>query len=92
MRYCQMTKKYINDNRITYNIEITHNYVYYDKIYSSSYNRRCIDGKITGCGNCVGYCTYIEHSGFLTKQQRQEHNCIKKNCFYYLPKPKKTGQ
>lgn len=63
-------------------------YLYYDKKGSSKYNRRCINGHIIGCGNCVGYCQYSEHSGFLTKELRKEHNCIGKGCFYYLPKIK----
>jgi hypothetical protein len=49
---------------------------------------RCIDGRRTNCGNCVGYCRYAGHEGFLTRQQRKEHNCIVKRCDYYLPKPK----
>jgi len=63
-------------------------YSYYDKKQGSDRNRRCIDGSITGCGKCVGYCQYPEHSGFLTEEQRKEHDCIGKGCFYYLPKPK----
>ena len=51
-----------------------------------NHNRRCIDGKITGCGNCVGYCMYCEHSGFLTKELRREHNCIGKQCRHYIEK------
>lgn len=52
----------------------------------SKYERRCIDGKITGCGNCVGYCQYSEHPGFLTAKQRDKHDCINKQCFYYIAK------
>lgn len=63
-------------------------YLHYEKKSGSKYNRRCIDGRITGCGNCVGYCQYAGHSGFLTKELRKEHNCIGKGCFYYLPKIK----
>ena len=70
----------------------TYNYDYFDRKQKNSYNRRCIDGHITGCGKCIGYCTYQEHSGFLTKQLRKEHNCINKGCFYYLPKPKYEKQ
>lgn len=63
----------------------------YEKIESkchSKYNRRCINGSITGCGNCVGYCKFSEHPGFLTREQRKEHNCIEKGCYYYVNKPK----
>lgn len=31
-------------------------YAYLDKAQSDPYRRRCIDGRITGRGNCVGYC------------------------------------
>ena len=54
----------------------------------SPHCRRCIDGKITGCGNCVGYCQFWGHPGYLTKELRKEHNCIKKGCNYYIPKVK----
>lgn len=65
-----------------------YDYAYYDSKQKNPYNRRCIDGHITGCGKCVGYCTYEEHSGFLTERLCKEHNCIEKGCYYYLPKPK----
>ena len=57
-----------------------------EKKSGSPHDRRCIDGRITGCGNCVGYCSYSEHPGFLTRKQRQEHDCIKKGCHYYIAK------
>ncbi len=50
------------------------------------HHRRCINGKITGCGNCVGYCKYNGHPGYLTKELRKQHDCIKKGCNYYVPK------
>lgn len=50
---------------------------------------RCIDGHRTSCGNCVGYCRYSGHEGFLTRELRKEHNCLGKQCDYYLPKPRK---
>jgi len=55
----------------------------------SEYTRRCINGNIVGCNKCVGYCQYDGHPGFLTKQQRQQHDCIGKECRYYVAKPKK---
>lgn len=64
-------------------------YSYYEKKSGNKYNRRLIDGSITGCGNCVGYCRYDEHPGFLTRKQRQEHNCIVNGCIYYVPKVKR---
>lgn len=65
------------------------NYLYYDMKCGSTHNRRCIDSRIAGCGNCVGYCQYTGHKGFLTKEQRKIHNCIEKGCVYYLPKIKR---
>ena len=50
------------------------------------YTRRCIYGKVTGCGNCVGFCRYYGHPGFLTKELRKQHNCLGKKCIYYIPK------
>lgn len=64
------------------------NYLYYENKSGSRYDRRCIDGRITGCGNCVGYCEFHGHSGFLTAEQRRKHSCIEKGCHYYLPKVK----
>lgn len=55
---------------------------------SSPHHRRCINGQITGCGKCVGYCSYNGHPGYLTNKLRKEHNCIKKKCFYYVAKNK----
>ena len=51
-----------------------------------NHTRKCIDGIITSCGNCVGYCMYCEHSGFLTKELRKKHNCIGKQCHHYVEK------
>ena len=65
-----------------------YDYSYFDNKQKQTHNRRTIDGSITGCGKCVGYCQFSEHSGFLTKEQRKEHNCIGKGCHYYLSKPK----
>ena len=59
-----------------------------DRKQNHTHNRRTIDGSITGCGKCVGYCQFSDHSGFLTKEQRKEHDCIGKGCHYYIPKPK----
>ena len=61
-------------------------YGLYERKSPTKYNRKCIDGSITGCGNCVGYCRYKEHPGFLTAEQRTKHDCLKKGCFYYVPK------
>lgn len=59
---------------------------YPDNYQSNPHHRRCIDGKITGCGKCVGYCNYDGHPGYLTKELRKEHDCIKKGCNYYISK------
>lgn len=76
---------------ITFNGNYIHSsdlpYSAFDKgVGNNKYNRRCIDGKITGCGKCVGYCTFSIHEGFLTKELRKKHNCVKKDCLYYVPK------
>ena len=67
---------------------LVYDYSYFDSKQNQTHNRRTIDGTITGCGKCVGYCQFSEHSGFLTEEQRKEHNCIGKGCHYYLSKPK----
>lgn len=54
----------------------------------NKYNRRCIDGTVTGCGKCVGYCTFYEHEGFLTKELRKKHDCLRKGCRYYVARVK----
>jgi len=62
---------------------------HYERIeeFQSGYNRTCINGRVTGCGKCVGYCQYEGHPGYLTEQLRREHKCLEKECFYYLQKP-----
>ena len=62
-------------------------YKQYEAKYGSKHNRKCINGKITGCGNCVGFCKYSGHPGFLTSKMRERHGCINKGCFYYVGKP-----
>lgn len=63
-------------------------YTYLDKVQGNDHHRRCIDGRITGRGNCVGYCNYAKHPGFLTAGHCTEHRCTEKGCHYFLPKPK----
>ena len=58
------------------------------KRYGTIHRNRCIDGNVTGQSCCVGYCKFKEHAGFLTQQNRKEHNCIGKGCNYYVPKEK----
>lgn len=62
-------------------------YTYLNKRHGTNNNRRCIDGHITGCNKCVGYCNFDEHPGFLTDKLRSQHQCIAKKCHYYLAKP-----
>lgn len=64
-------------------------YAYYEGKSRSRINRICIDGRVTGCGKCVGYCQYGEHPGFLTKDLRKQHDCVKRKCYHYVPKTKK---
>lgn len=63
-------------------------YTYYDSRYPNTYSRRCIDGSTVGCNKCVGYCQYEGHEGFLTEKHRKAHDCLGKECFHYLPKPR----
>lgn len=63
-------------------------YTYLDSREGNNHHRRCIDGKITGRGCCVGYCRYTKHTGFLTAEHYAEHRCAEKGCHYFLPKPK----
>jgi hypothetical protein len=63
-------------------------YEEYEKAYGKKHNRKTISGKIVGSSKCVGFCKYSEHAGFLTQQNRKEHNCIGKRCNYYVPKEK----
>lgn len=76
------------NNYIVYSSAISL-YEFYEQQSGHKYNRTCIDGRITSCGNCVGYCQYKEHSGFLTAEQRKKHNCIGKACDYYVAKTKR---
>lgn len=61
-------------------------YAYLDKTQGDAHHRRCIDGRITGRGNCVGYCQCNEHPGFLTARHCTEHRCEQKGCHYFMPK------
>lgn len=63
-------------------------YSYIDKAQKGDHRRHCIDGRITGRGNCVGYCQFADHPGFLTSEHCVEHRCMEKSCHYFLPKPK----
>ena len=56
------------------------------------YNRRLIDGTVTGRCACLAYCTYEEHEGFLTQKLMTEHNCIGNGCKYFSPKPKEEKE
>ena len=63
-------------------------YEFYERREKSVHTRRCINGKITGCGNCIGFCKCNLHPGFLTRELRKQKNCIKKGCVYYVRKEK----
>lgn len=64
-------------------------YTYFEEKNGSGHTRMCIDGRLTSESKCVGYCRYYGHKGYLTKEQRKEHDCLGKGCFYYLQKPSK---
>lgn len=70
-------------------MSMTSVYSEYEKHSPTTYTRKCIDGRITGCSNCIGYCQYEGHPGFLTAKHRKEHDCLGKDCFYYVAKPVK---
>ena len=72
---------------ITYSAEDL--YSHYESNCRSKINRVCIDGRVTGCGKCVGYCQYSGHPGFLTKDLRKQHDCINRKCYHYVRKPMK---
>lgn len=59
--------------------------------FGNGHNRKCIDGRITGCSKCVGFCNFSGHPGFLTAAQRAKHNCVGHCCNYYLPKPERIN-
>lgn len=63
-------------------------YVEYEKNSPTAYTRRSITGAVVGCSKCVGYCKYHGHPGFLTKEQRRQHDCLNKGCYYYIKKQK----
>ena len=73
---------------IVYTTKLTNTYSNREKAYGSPHHRKLIDGNRTGCGKCVGYCSFCEHPGYLTKELRKQHDCIKKGCHYYVPKEK----
>ena len=65
-------------------------YAIYERRFGWGYNRKCIDGKVTSCSNCVGYCQYNKHPGFLTAEHLTKHNCAEKGCDYYIAKSKRV--
>ena len=67
-------------------------YSFLNEQHGTNNNRRCIDGHVTGCNKCVGYCNFDEHPGFLTNKLRTKHKCIEKGCHYYLAKPAVTRE
>ena len=67
-------------------------YALYEQHSPSKYTRQCIDHTITGCNKCLGYCRYDGHPGFLTERHIREHECLQKDCFYFLQKPKKPSE
>lgn len=63
-------------------------YTVFEKQSRSKYERRCINGNVVGPCKCVGYCRFDGHPGFLTDKLRHQHDCIRKQCNYYIPKIK----
>lgn len=73
------------ENNTVYSFE--NRYSHFEKHSPSQHNRISIDGRVVGSNKCVGYCRYEQHAGFLTREQRKRHNCLNKQCHYYIPKP-----
>lgn len=44
---------------------------------------KCIDGNWRYYKNCIGYCNYCIHKGFLTVKLYDKHKCFEKNCPYF---------
>lgn len=63
----------------------------FECVDSFNHTIKCINGRVTGSNKCVGYCQYEGHPGFLTKELRKQHNCIGKECYYYIQKRKTTA-
>ena len=55
------------------------------------HRNKLINGRYTGCADCVGYCRCRQHEGFLNEKLRAEHGCLGKNCTHYeeIRKPPK---
>lgn len=53
----------------------------------TAHARRSIDGVEVGSSRCVAFCRFDGHPCFLTEKQRREHDCLGKDCRYYLAKP-----
>ena len=61
-------------------------YDYYESQYITKKKRRNILGKEVKKEECVGYCACFNHTGFVTRKIRQQHDCLGKNCHYYVSK------
>lgn len=77
------------DQEIVYSTDRSY-YRQMESMQVSPHKRKCIDGKVTGSGKCVGYCRFNGHRGYLTSELRKQHNCLGKDCYYYSPKEKET--
>lgn len=61
-------------------------YDYYESQYVMKRKRRNILGKEVKKEECIAYCTCFDHKGFITRRIRQQHDCLGKNCHYYVSK------
>ena len=64
-------------------------YEYFADNYGHKFKRYCIDGAQVSDTKCVGICQYADHLGCLTEKLRNQHDCLGKNCSYYVPKEKR---
>lgn len=70
---------YINEN----------SYEYFNTHFGKPTEKKCIDGRITGSNKCCGFCNYAGHPGFLTQRNIADHQCLKKECMYFIERTRK---
>ncbi len=83
-------EKYFPQQNIVYSTEWK-TYAQMEGQSHSQHEHRCIDGRLKGCGKCVGYCQYGGHPGFLTEKLKEKHQCTEKECGYFIKNPRKLA-
>ena len=54
--------------------------------------KRLINGAWGKERNIIAFCCYKGHKGYITRRQRKEHKCLKKNCRCYIPLRRMEGK